>query len=145
MCIDTGISEMLVPIIHTEEFNKSLEIQQSRFCVTCLLDADGQDIDLLASYNVNEQITAIEDMIAREADFRLVVRLLCLASLTNGGIKPKVLESIKREILQVRPMPCVSDISTNPSLRLMVMRICLCYCPLQWIHWPFCSRQLLRG
>jgi hypothetical protein len=32
---------------------------------------------------------------------QIVLRLLCLASLTAGGIKTKNLESIKREILQV--------------------------------------------
>jgi len=30
-----------------------------------------------------------------------VVRLLCLASLTSGGIKAKTLDNLKREILQV--------------------------------------------
>jgi hypothetical protein len=30
-----------------------------------------------------------------------VVRLLCLASITNGGIKAKSLDSVKRELLQV--------------------------------------------
>ena len=32
---------------------------------------------------------------------QIVLRLLCLASLTAGGVKAKNLESIKREILQV--------------------------------------------
>lgn len=41
-------------------------------------------------------------MIAQGADMQTVVRLLCLASITAGGIKTKVLESAKREILQVR-------------------------------------------
>ena len=58
-------------------------------------------IDLLASYNVNDQLASIEDMIASGAEMQLVLRLLCLASITSGGIKTKSLESIKREILQV--------------------------------------------
>lgn len=61
-------------------------------------------LDLLASYNVSEQLSAIEDMIAQGADMETVVRLLCLASLTTGGIKTKVLDNIKREVLQV----CIS-------------------------------------
>ncbi|KIO16829.1 hypothetical protein M407DRAFT_181499 [Tulasnella calospora MUT 4182] len=65
-------------------FNKSLEIQQN----------------LLASYEPTVQVSAIEDLIAQEAPLQLVLRLLCLASLTNGGIKAKTLENIKREILQ---------------------------------------------
>ena len=47
------------------------------------------------------QITAIEDLIAQGADIQHVVRLLCLASITAGGIKGKTLENIKRELLQV--------------------------------------------
>lgn len=57
--------------------------------------------DLLASYNVSAQLTAIEELIAQGADMQTVVRLLCLASIVNGGIKAKTLENLKREILQV--------------------------------------------
>ena len=57
-------------------------------------------IDLLASYDVNGQIAAVEDLIAQEADMQIVLRLLCLASIVSGGIKAKTLENIKREILQ---------------------------------------------
>lgn len=59
--------------------------------------------DLLALYDTNAQIAAIEDMIAQGADMRLVLRLLCLASIVLGGVKAKSLENIKREILQVSP------------------------------------------
>ena len=57
--------------------------------------------DLLALYDVNAQVAAIEDMVAQGADMRTVVRLLCLASVVLGGVKAKSLENIKREILQV--------------------------------------------
>lgn len=57
--------------------------------------------DLLASYEVSAQVTAIEDLIAQGSEMTVVLRLLCLASITAGGIKVKALESIKREILQV--------------------------------------------
>lgn len=82
--LHTGVSELLIPMTRTEEFNKSLEIQQN----------------LLASYEVNAQVTAIEEMIAQGSDLETVVRLLCLASITAGGIKAKSLENLKREILQ---------------------------------------------
>ena len=48
------------------------------------------------------QITAIEDMIAQGAEMQMVLRLLCLASVTSGGIKAKILERIKRDFLQAR-------------------------------------------
>lgn len=47
-------------------------------------------------------MSAIEDLIYQQAPLSLVLRLLCLASITSGGIKVKTLENIKREILQVR-------------------------------------------
>ena len=60
--------------------------------------------DLLASYEVTAQLNAIEDLIAQGAEMQIVLRLLCLASLTGGGVKAKNLENIKREILQVCPI-----------------------------------------
>lgn len=57
--------------------------------------------DLLSSYDTPSQLTAIDDLIAQGADQRVVLRLMCLASLTAGGIKTKILENLKREVLQV--------------------------------------------
>jgi hypothetical protein len=57
--------------------------------------------DLLASYDLNGQLTSLEDLIAQGADKRMVLRMLILANLTFGGIKTKQLENIKREVLQV--------------------------------------------
>ncbi|KIO26419.1 hypothetical protein M407DRAFT_74508 [Tulasnella calospora MUT 4182] len=82
--LHTDLSEKIALFTQTEMFNKSLEIQQN----------------LLASYEPTVQVSAIEDLISQEAPLQLVLRLLCLASLTNGGIKAKTLENIKREILQ---------------------------------------------
>ncbi|KAK2461469.1 hypothetical protein APHAL10511_005932 [Amanita phalloides] len=82
--LHTGLSELIVSYTQTAFFNKSLEIQQN----------------LLASYEPLEQVTSIEDLMAQGADLQLIVRLLCLACLTSGGIKSKSLEHIKREFLQ---------------------------------------------
>ena len=69
-------------------------------------------LDLLASYDVNNQISAIEDLISQGADMQVVIRLLCLASITTGGVKSKTLENIKREFLQVRVGSQYSNTST---------------------------------
>ncbi|KAF8482065.1 Sec1-like protein [Russula ochroleuca] len=82
--LHTGLSEIIMPVTRSEVFNKSLEIQQN----------------LLASYDVPGQITAVEDLIAQGAEMQVVIRLLCLASITAGGIKGKTLENIKKEVLQ---------------------------------------------
>jgi hypothetical protein len=96
---------MLVPLTRTTEFNKSLEIQQSIYSFPRFWHGVNHihrpSLDLLASYNVANQITAIEDMIAQGAEMQIVLRLLCLASITSGGIKTKILERIKRDFLQV--------------------------------------------
>ncbi|KAK7465553.1 Vacuolar protein-sorting-associated protein 33 [Stygiomarasmius scandens] len=104
--LHTGLSEMLIPMTRTEQFNKSLEIQQN----------------LLASYNVSDQVAAIEDLIANGTDMQTVVRLLCLASLTTGGIKTKALENIKREILQAygyNLLPLLLSLA-SPSLSVLL-------------------------
>ncbi|KAI0660674.1 Sec1-like protein [Cubamyces menziesii] len=104
--LHTGLSEMLVPMTRTEEFNKSLEIQQN----------------LLALYDVNAQLTAIEELIAQGADMRTVLRLLCLASIILGGVKAKSLENIKREVLQTygyNYLPLLLSLSAPPLAILL--------------------------
>ncbi|THG99874.1 hypothetical protein EW026_g2569 [Hermanssonia centrifuga] len=104
--LHTGLSEMLVPQTRTEIFNKSLEIQQN----------------LLASYDTNGQISAIEELIAEGADLQVVLRLLCLASIITGGIKAKTLENIKREILQTygyNYLPLLLSLASPPLSALL--------------------------
>ncbi|KAJ7103057.1 Sec1-like protein [Mycena belliarum] len=104
--LHTGLSELLVPMTHTEQFNKTLEIQQN----------------LLASYEITAQISAIEDLIAQGADLSTVVRLLCLASITCGGVKLKALENLKREILQAygyNYLPLLLSLA-SPSLAVLL-------------------------
>lgn len=71
------------------------------FALLCFVSMLIPGKDLLSSYDTPSQITAIEDLIAQGADPHVVLRLMCLASLTTGGIKTKVLENLKREVLQV--------------------------------------------
>lgn len=104
--LHTGLSEMLSLKTRTELFNKSLEVQQN----------------LLASYEVSAQISAIEDMIAHGASMQTIVRLLCLASITSGGIKAKSLESVKRELLQAygyNHLPLLLSLAAPPLALLL--------------------------
>ncbi|KAH7338863.1 Sec1-like protein [Rhizoctonia solani] len=82
--LHTGLAEAITTQTRTDIFNKSLEVQQN----------------LLSSYDVNAQISAIEDLIYQEAPLSVVLRLVTLASITQGGLKQKVLDNLKREILQ---------------------------------------------
>ncbi|EPT03435.1 hypothetical protein FOMPIDRAFT_1046976 [Fomitopsis schrenkii] len=104
--LHTGLSELLVPLTRSDQFNKSLEIQQN----------------LLASYDLSAQLTAIEELIAQGTDMQTVVRLLCLASIVSGGIKAKTLENLKREILQAygyHLLPLLLSLSAPPLCILL--------------------------
>lgn len=74
-----------MPITRKDEFNKSLEAQQN----------------LVAGYDSAAQMTLIEDLLYQQTTWSTVLRGAVLFSLTNGGIKPKVLEAFKRDFLQV--------------------------------------------
>ncbi|CAE6473130.1 unnamed protein product [Rhizoctonia solani] len=82
--LHTGLAEAITTQTQTDIFNKSLEVQQN----------------LLSSYDVNAQLNAIEDLIYQEAPLSVILRLVALASITQGGLKQKVLDNLKREILQ---------------------------------------------
>ncbi|PWN46543.1 Sec1-like protein, partial [Violaceomyces palustris] len=82
--LHTGLTEQIMGLTGSEEFNRALEIQQN----------------LVAGLDVSAQQAAIEDLINYEAPLLSVLRLLCLSSVVAGGIKPKNLEFVKREILQ---------------------------------------------
>jgi len=74
---------------------------------------------LLASYDVPGQLTALEDLIAQGAEMQVVIRLLCLASIIAGGIKGKILENIKKEVLQVGYfLPYDHDTDGSSGLRV---------------------------
>lgn len=82
--LHTGLTERIMEYTTREIFNASLELQQN----------------IVAGIDLSEQLANIEDLILAEAPMLMVIRLLCLLSVVGGGIKPKNLEHITREILQ---------------------------------------------
>lgn len=82
--LHTAITEKLMSETKSELFNRSLEIQQN----------------IIAGIDLNGQLTAIEDLINLEAPLHTVLRLLCLYSTTQGGLKAKIFDHLKREICQ---------------------------------------------
>lgn len=81
----TALAEDLMSTLQEEEFNKWLEIQQNLVADT---------LDLTQIHNM------IEDLINRSSSPEMVLRLLSLDSLCNGGIKEKELTHLKHEFLQ---------------------------------------------
>lgn len=82
--LHTGLTEKIMEYTTRELFNQNLELQQN----------------IIAGLDLNGQLSSIEDLILAEAPLFVVLRLLCLLSIVGGGIKPKNLEYLKREILQ---------------------------------------------
>ncbi|KAG0140954.1 hypothetical protein CROQUDRAFT_664506 [Cronartium quercuum f. sp. fusiforme G11] len=82
--LHTGLSEQIMTTTTSDEFNVTLEIQQN----------------LVAGLDLSAQEKAISQLIDQEAPLLTILRLLCLYSLVNGGLKLKTLESFKRDILQ---------------------------------------------
>lgn len=55
---------------------------------------------MIAGIDLPAQEAAIRELLYQAVPLRILLRLLCLYSLIAGGIKPKVLEELKRDILQ---------------------------------------------
>lgn len=83
--LHTTLTEKLMAETNTELFNRCLEIQQN----------------IVAGIDLATQAAAIEDLIHLEAPVQTVLRLLCLLSITGGGLKGKALDAIKRDVCQV--------------------------------------------
>ncbi|KAH8835626.1 ATP binding protein [Flagelloscypha sp. PMI_526] len=110
LTLHTGVSELLVQATKTQQFNQCLEIQQSKRRI------------FLRLMILHPSLPPIELMIASGTDMPTILRLLCLASLTGGGIKKQTLEGLKREILQsygYHHLPLLLSLSA-PSLGLLV-------------------------
>lgn len=81
--IHTPIAELIKQVTDSSEFLDSLQLEQELML--------GVDTDKIQSH--------IEDCIAHEQPLIKVLRLICLQSATNSGLKQKVLEYYKREII----------------------------------------------
>ncbi|BGP14406.1 hypothetical protein JCM10213_004530 [Rhodosporidiobolus nylandii] len=82
--LHTNLTEQIMTLTTSDDFNIALEVQQN----------------LVAGVDLSIQEDSIRDLVIQEAPLKTVLRLLCLYSIVSGGIKPKVLEEFKRDILQ---------------------------------------------
>ena len=80
----TDIASDIMVSAKDPDFLAGLEVEQNFVC--------GTDSDKSNEY--------IEDCICRKDNLLKVLRLICLQSITNGGLKPKVFEFYKKELLQ---------------------------------------------
>lgn len=79
----TTIAEMIKEVTDSSSFLELLQVEQ----------------ELLNCIDTDKSNSFIEDMIAQQQPLLKVLRLLCIQSLTNSGLKPKLLDYYKREII----------------------------------------------
>ena len=78
-----GLTEEIMKNTQNDIFRRTLEVQQNLY--------DGSD----PSY----QHETIEELISRDVPITTILRLICLESCVSGGLRPKDLETFKRQIL----------------------------------------------
>ncbi|XP_055541088.1 vacuolar protein sorting-associated protein 33A [Wyeomyia smithii] len=81
----TKIAELIKEVISSDAF----------------LDELGCEQEFMMCSDVDKPNPFIEDLIAKEAPLRNVLRLMCMQSIAGSGLKPRVLDYYKRELVQV--------------------------------------------
>ncbi|XP_077288870.1 vacuolar protein sorting-associated protein 33A [Arctopsyche grandis] len=85
LATQTTIAEYIKDITDTIDFHDILQCEE----------------DFLNCMNTSSQNSFIEDLIAQKAPLTQVLRLICLQCVTSSGLKPKVLDYYKRELVHV--------------------------------------------
>jgi len=82
--LHTSLAEEIIKFTRTDTFTRSLEVQQN----------------IMSGAEPTTQHDTINELINRDVALPLILRLLCLESTTNAGIRPKDLDLFKRAIIQ---------------------------------------------
>jgi hypothetical protein len=82
--LHTSLAEDIIKFTRTDIFTRSLEVQQN----------------IMSGADPTTQHDTITELINRDVPLPAILRLLCLESTTNAGIRPKDLETFKRAIIQ---------------------------------------------
>lgn len=104
--IHTGLAEDIMRHTRTDQFTKLLEVQQN----------------IAAGADPSSQHDSIEELIARDAPLTEVLRILCLESCISGGIKPRELETFKKNILQAYGYQHILTLDALEKLQLLLSR-----------------------
>ncbi|KAL1931765.1 hypothetical protein VTP01DRAFT_9909 [Rhizomucor pusillus] len=104
--IHTGIAEQIMEHTMGEEFNKVLEVQQN----------------VVAGIDGAKEPDYIEEMIDQQQSLIHVLRLLCLMSLAQGGLKTKIYEHMRREIVQTYGFEHIETLQRLEKVGLLTKR-----------------------
>ncbi|KAK9477150.1 Sec1-like protein [Lipomyces japonicus] len=105
--LHTNLAEEIMNRTQTEFFIRALEVQQN-------LVASGLDTSTLNQ--------TLEELIARGASIEVVLRLLSIESLVNGGLKDKDLAFFKKEILNSYGFEHILTLNELQRLELLYPR-----------------------
>ncbi|CAO3660555.1 unnamed protein product [Rhizopus microsporus] len=104
--VHTGIAEEIIANTVTDDFNKVLEVQQN----------------VVAGVDGNKEPEYIEEMINRQKPLVQVLRLLCLMSLAQGGLKQKLFDHFEKEIVQTYGYEHIETLHRLEKLGLWMKR-----------------------
>lgn len=83
LALHTNLADDMTKHTRSDTFNRELEVQQN----------------IAAGTDPIYQHDTVEELIARDAPIATILRLLCLESTVAGGLRPKDLDSFRRQIL----------------------------------------------
>ncbi|EZF32399.1 hypothetical protein H109_01830 [Trichophyton interdigitale MR816] len=82
--IHTNLAEEIMRHTRSDIFRRTLGVQQN----------------IAAGADSTSQYDTIEELIARDVPITTVLRLLCIDSCINGGLRPRDLDNFKKQVLQ---------------------------------------------
>ncbi|KAG0032734.1 hypothetical protein BGZ82_006435 [Podila clonocystis] len=105
--LHTALAEEIMNYTMTDDFNRILEVQQN----------------VVAGIATNKEPEYIEEMINKQAPIVQVLRLLCLYSLVNNGLKPKQFEFFKKEILEAYGFEHIQTLDNLRRLGMLTKQV----------------------
>ncbi|KAF3484040.1 vacuolar protein sorting-associated protein 33A [Arthroderma uncinatum] len=104
--IHTNLAEEIMRHTRSDIFRRTLGVQQN----------------IAAGADSTSQYDAIEELIARGVSITTVLRLLCIESCINGGLRPKDLENFKKQILQAYGYQHLLTFNNLEKMELLQLR-----------------------
>lgn len=104
--LHTSLAEEIIKYTRTDSFTRCLEVQQN----------------LTSGADPSTQHDLINELIDRGTPLPTILRLLCLSSTTNAGIRPKDLDAFKRTIIQAYGPQHLLTLQSLETMSLLVPR-----------------------
>ncbi|KAL5381490.1 hypothetical protein DPSP01_007202 [Paraphaeosphaeria sporulosa] len=104
--LHTSLAEEIIKFTHTDIFRRSLEVQQN----------------IMSGLDPTTQHDTINELINRDVPLSAILRLLCLESTSNAGMRPKDLETFKRTIIQAYGSQHILTLSNLEKMDLLQPR-----------------------